>query len=303
MEAVGLGTDPDVPPVRNWQVDLLRYAMKPTVIMYGNCHFDNLRWVIPQAPQFREEMEFIMHSNWMHEERGPSYEDEISRCVKFIYQIGWIDCPFLDRLSPQCEIFRIPLTTMQPVWPSHIKFMWPEGEKYPIGRFPMRDRIAMRVFEKLRTAGAAYQEYMNLNMVDETDLGRVLELCEERGREIDSQGDFALNRYVYDTIRSQRLFCDHVHPTGALVAFTADLIFDFLGVRGQMMPVTAALAGSLIYDFQPPVHPQIATFLGIEWAKPDLGYQLWAEGMLSFHKHMRAFFDHLAARMASQATG
>ncbi|HEY4136559.1 MAG TPA: WcbI family polysaccharide biosynthesis putative acetyltransferase [Alphaproteobacteria bacterium] len=276
------------------------------VIIYGNCQAPHLTIALSQADANLEHRGYLCvlnHAAPGHEVEMPTPQ-QLQRCKFYMEQLDTRES------VPEREFVRQHIHSIVPklVFPSYMMTcFWPftvpdprdkTSERFPWGRFPHGNLVAMEVIKKGLTGKVAYETFMELSTKRMPDLQRALDIDFQLMEQRDGMSDVRLTDFVRANFRDHYLFWSHGHMSAMGVEFLATTLFEatlpFLGdnyeaglSRLQQGFPNVPPMGNCQY----PIHPAVAQALGLSFYQPDMLFS-WHGEMWTFEEYMTRYIAY-----------
>lgn len=271
------------------------------IIASGNCQAGELKNILLRA-DIGEEISVKWKKSFENDFfRGDALtDDDYANCDLFLQQVGsWDEQDSRIYLLPKkCNIVRFPAMSLDAIWP--LGFKDPRNAKSPVnGMEPYphgaADRLAFTLMRQGLDEDAVVSRYLSVNVREFSNMDRAAEILHEKALLVDGKADhgMAMQPYIDQHFRDQRLFLTRNHPTGRLMAELLRLVIanSALGtwIRNGAFLVEVTERSHGIGDFEDPIHPQVADAFNLVWASPDLKYAYHHEGKFTFADRLRRY--------------
>ena len=235
--------------------------MKKILLMHANCQGERLAELLPLSPPFARRWHIDLRLNYT---KSPVGQEDLRCCHCFMYQhLGeqWADLSsahLLSLLPPNTPHLCLPNLFFKGYWP-----FWTHDSPINFG-----DTILDRLIE----SGAQKPEILKIYLERDIDtFGNVAEtlahtLAMEKRKEAHScMGTAAIIEEFY---QQEMLFYAVNHPGKRLLLHVADQALAALGYPPLPESAKAAYRPGY-FDFEHPIHPQVAEKLALSFCPPD----------------------------------
>ena len=238
-------------------------------VLHANCQGEPLAALLRLCPEFAARYEIRLFTNYTRE---PVPDEALASCGLFLYQhLG----PHWDGLASEALLRKIPRSAAALCVPNMFFLgYWPLWHSAP--GFDFRDRFLDHLLERGLSKTEILHLYLRTDLTRKYDLQALLDRSLEREREREAQTPVKYLDVILEGFRERMLFHTVNHPGPELMALAARGVLTRLGLTP---PPEADLLGSarLFPEFQLPIHPQVAAFLGLAFAGPDTLYPVFGK--------------------------
>lgn len=251
-------------------------------ILHANCQGDPVAWLLERHPSFVERYELRRYVNYVRE---PVPADELSRAAVLIHQqLG----PQWNELSSANLRARLPRNATAICLPNLMcRTCWPFWESRPGIDF------SDSLLNALQDRGLSKAEIMHIAC--RADLSRYhdMKALAERSlaieREKEKAWDIELTSYIEAKYTKRRLFTTINHPSRELCLAMARGVLDLLGLEPPSPELEAAMP-AIEPELELPVHPQVASLLGLAWIEPGHHFRIY-EHSLTYEEYVSHYLD------------
>lgn len=258
--------------------------MTGTVVIYGNCQAQVLCGLSQGLLNDAYEFVYVPSAASIGEIALPDGVAE--RCVMLLEQVGiGQSFPFLDRLMPGIRRVRFPPLNLVTLWPFTCTDPRnrPEPPKFPFGRYPYGDRVALRLWAQGHRGREAVAKYADASASAMPDVARLLDKELTRAALAEAECEVKIADYISKNLRAERLFFTYNHPSMALIHVLFTRIWEAAAPENlvTLRPLLEAHRANFLSahntwrpfeDYQLPIHAEVARQLGLGWWDEDLRY-------------------------------
>lgn len=271
---------------------------KPVIACLGNCQSGAIRSVLRTMPGIRDEYEVIFTR------RRSEFVALRPRLAAVVQQVthGWDGFNLKQTDLPAgVTLVRYPAALLSYLWP-----LMPPSRNDPdrgphYARFPYTicDSLVAELFAKGIERDNLLDAYHSVDVTKRFRLDRLRQINEAKSRQIDALADFPIT----DKMTEGQAMRTANHPNGPLMAHILQQVIERLPLPAKVIAyatrrVPSWAQGPGIQVVEAPVHPQVATHFGLDWAK-DRKWAFWTEGDFSHDEHLLRLYDR-EARNAPQ---
>ena len=251
-------------------------------VLHANCQGEPLAALLRLCPEFAARHDIRLFTNYTRE---PVPDEALASCGLFLYQhLG----PQWGDLSSEALLKKIPREAAALCVPNMF-FMgyWPLWHNAP--GFDFRDRFLDHLLDMGLSKAEILHLYLRTDLARKYDLQALLDESLERERRRQAHTPVRYLDAVLAGFREKMLFNTVNHPGPELMALAARGVLAELGLTA---PPEADLLSSarLFPEFQMPIHPQVAGFLGLPFAGPDTEYRVFGKKK-TFAQYAEAYVD------------
>ncbi|MFW5734563.1 MAG: WcbI family polysaccharide biosynthesis putative acetyltransferase [Oceanidesulfovibrio sp.] len=251
-------------------------------ILHANCQGDPLAWLLERHPAFAERYELRRYVNYLRE---PVPAAELGLAALLIHQqLGpqWNELSSANlrgQLSKNATAICMPNLMCRTYWP-----FW---ESKPGIDF------SDSFLNALQDRGLSKAEIMYIAC--STDLARyhdVQALAEHSmaiERDKEKNWDVKLTERIQTGYTQRQLFTTINHPGRELCVSIARELLDLLGLEAPSPELEAAMP-AIEPELELPVHPQVASILGLEWVRPNHRFRIY-EHMLTYEEYASHYLE------------
>ncbi|MCM0756596.1 WcbI family polysaccharide biosynthesis putative acetyltransferase [Desulfovibrio aminophilus] len=251
-------------------------------VLHANCQGEPLAALLRLCPEFAARHDIRLFTNYTRE---PVPDGVLASCGLFLYQyLG----PQWGELSSEALLKKIPGDAAALCVPNMF-FMgyWPLWHNAP--GFDFRDRFLDHLLDMGLSKAEILHLHLRTDLARKYDLQALLDESLEREQRRQARTPVQYLDTVLADFRERMLFNTVNHPGPELMALAARGVLAELGLTA---PAEADLLSSarLFPEFQMPIHPQVAEFLGLSFAGPDTEYRVFGKKK-TFAQYVEAYVD------------
>lgn len=256
-------------------------------LMHANCQGDELETLLLASPAFTRAYRLVRRTNYTKE---PVCPEELAACGVFLYQhldAKWgtlSSASLLGRLGPSARALRIPNLFFKGYWP-----FWTSKSPISFG-----DSLLNRLIDEGAPKPAILKIYLRGDITHFIDLKALLEetIAIERKKEAGLEVrtvDFFLSGW-----REKMLYHTVNHPGRELLIHVAQgllVALDLSPLTRQELDAVQRKGPFPSYaDFDLPIHPQVASFYGLNFAGPEHTFAVFGKRM-TFEQYISRYID------------
>lgn len=275
---------------------------REVVVIYGNCQAQFLWQLLSEMTSLQRRFLFLLVTNTV--ERGeapPPIPEEITRAAVLWEQYDQrseIEArdEALSRVPRSCVTLRYPAVGMNAFWPFRVKDRRNRSEpKYPWGRYPQGDRVALEIAGLGLPASRAFARYMDLSSRKMPDLGNLLAWDRATHARRDAACDVGMGDFVFAALRHTYQFWTHGHlATSVISELLLRLLERSREVLGDACEAARMELEALAVRFpgqgemQLPLHPLAIERLGLTFVNESTRYR-WFDNEWTFEEYMTRY--------------
>lgn len=240
---------------------------KRICILQANCQGEPIEDLLNLSPEFKESYHIHRFTNYIRE---PIPDELLAKCDLFLYQHltqGWGElssATITSKLKNECKIIAFPNMLFIHYWP-----LWSskKGFDYP-------DTFLESLFERDLDESQILHLFLNAKLTNIYDFKSIIAESEKVERQKENFCSAEYVDYILANYKQKKLFNTINHPRKKLLTNTVNAILSEL----HMLPLSASHTESFpepFPDFEQPIHPQIAEYLGLEFCGPDTRYHVY----------------------------
>jgi hypothetical protein len=272
------------------------------VVIYGNCQAQFLWKLLSEMPSLQERFQFLLLTNTVeHGEALAPIHPEVA-CAAILWEqydqrseIGLRD-EALRRVPDDCMVVRYPAVGMNAFWPFRVKDKrsFPEP-KYPWGRYPQGDRVALEVAKLGLTGPRAFECYMRLSSEEMPDVRHLLSWDRAVHTRRDAACDLGMGDFVFANLRHTYQFWTHGHLAISVLSELLLRLWEcsraVLGgvddkLRMELQALQALFPGQ--GEMQLPLHPLVIEKLDFAFVDAGTRYR-WFDNHWTFAEYMQRY--------------
>ncbi|WP_031480880.1 WcbI family polysaccharide biosynthesis putative acetyltransferase [Maridesulfovibrio frigidus] len=244
---------------------------KKVCILQANCQGEPIENLLRLSREFSETYEIHRFTNYIRE----VIPDELlANCDIFIYQHlaePWKEfssANLCSKMKQGCKTIAFPSMLFIHYWP-----LW-SGKK----GFDYTDTFLESLIERDLSESQILHLFMNAKLTKIYDFESIIAKSEQIERAKESLCSAGYFDYILDNYKQKRLFNTINHPSAELLSRTANTILSEL----KWPEVTCDQIETFpepFPEFEQPIHPQIAEYLGLEFAGPETRYNVYGASL------------------------
>lgn len=278
--------------------------MKPTFVIYGNCQAGVIREAVRFMPGISDEFEVVYFRSFNHptEGRGRIDPEIMGRCLLLWEQLDE-SAPFkFEGATPeQMKWVKFPPVDLGVLWPFSAQdpLFGPEPD-YEYGMFPYGDRILIEVSQHSESVEAAILRANELVGQQVGQLLRYLDIELARLLRREQSAHVKIAEFVISTFNSDRLFWAYNHPTKILFR---ELVNRLAAATWPDSEHLGSVGDTIFHEWEPlahlhtPIHPAVASKLGLVWWREDLRYRFHQDKELTFDEYVELYLRERMCRL------
>ena len=271
-----------------------RRSSKKAVLVIGNCQAEvvvhELR-IDPLSDRFSVNYHFVELPDHELEEGKRAVGNADIVLVQDIS--NWDNYPLREYISDTARIVKFPCLRFASLWPfdSCNGPGDPDAERrdWPQSRFPYLDGALARLRKETPDRVSRLTRYASLDLGNSVNPPRLHAFERKRLLAMDRQFQCEIGQFILDNFQSQRLFHTTTHPHGKLFVMVLRQLFKSIEIKDAVR--SAEDIDSHFNKVQIPVHPLVATMLGVKWANEHARYLFEGEQM-TWETYVRRYIDH-----------
>jgi hypothetical protein len=272
----------------------MRMPRRTNVLIIGNCQAGLV------AESFRKNAflasRFRTRHHWMElpanqHEQG---KRELSECdILLIQDIReWPDYPLRSYVPEKVPIIRFPCLRFASLWPFDA-FNGPDDRQarqhdYPNFEFTYFDGLLGRLRRQIPDKNLRFEVYHTLNLPDLIDYRRIHRLEERRLAAMDKAFGGSIGAFILENFRARQVLYTTAHPSGEILAMLLRQIAAELDIKRRLGRLSSLHE---LDRLQVPVHPMVATTLGVKWADESTKY-LYRGEYITWETYIRRYIDY-----------
>ncbi|NDV23151.1 WcbI family polysaccharide biosynthesis putative acetyltransferase [Desulfovibrio sp. JC022] len=242
--------------------------MKKTCILHANCQGEPMEELLLLNDEFSSSYDIHRFTNYTRESIPVEL---IADCDLFLYQ------PLLGEswaeLASDKIISRIKGTSRSIAFPSMLfKHYWPLWSSRT--GFDYRDTFLDSLLEKELSESQILHLFMNTRLTNIYDFKEITDQSINIERTKEARTPVKYVDWILENYTRKPLFNTINHPRSELLTLSANTILQELGME-RLNEQDLEKFPPPFADFEQPIHPQVADFLGLEFGGPQHRYHVY----------------------------
>jgi hypothetical protein len=269
-------------------------ARRRNVLVIGNCQAETVRQGFERAEplraRFKAKYQFIGLQKQLHQ-RGI---EELREADLILVQDikDWQAYPLKEFIPEGIEIVQFPLLHFASLWPFDHYNGPGDKEAYdrewPNLTFLYQDGLLARLRREIPDREARFAAYRGLNIDGIVNYVRLHDFERRRLSAMDRRFGGEIGKYVLDNFQSRQLFYTIAHPNRQILSMLMQRLMGLLGID-EPFPFVSEF--DHLKRLQVPVHPKVASALGVGWADERTEY-LYEGRPTTWEAYTRAYINH-----------
>ena len=264
------------------------------VVIIGNCQAQTVCEALVRTPAFNRRLNaryhFVGLQQHLHELGKAELDSSEALLVQDIRD--WENYPLRPHIRDDVEIVKFPLLHFASLWPFDHYNGPGDKEAYerewPNLTFLYHDGLLARLRKEISDREQRLAAYRSLEIDGVINFARLHDFEKRRLVAMDKQFGFDVGRFILDHFQKKKLFYTTNHPNAEIFAMLMQYLLGRLGIDQAFRP--AAILDHL-QRLQVPVHPKVATTLGVRWADENTKY-LYRGELITWETYVRRYIDH-----------
>ncbi len=283
------------------------------IIIYGSCHAQFLCHLLRETPSLNRHFSFHLVTNNVEPGTPLSTVPDAARRAVLVWE-QYDQRPrvalreeLLRVIPHHCLVVKFPAVGMNAFWPLRVKDPRNAPEPgFAWGRFPLGDRIALRVAKLGLSPADSYERYLEESNAAMPDVRHLLDLERSVFATRDAACDIAMSDVVFSRLRDTHQFWTHGHLAISLMStLLLRLLERSAAIFGKIDDVTRAELAMLFArypgqgEMQLPIHPAVIDQLGLTFVDKHSRYR-WFGNEWTFETYMTRYihFDRSWSALA-----
>ncbi|HEX3860699.1 MAG TPA: WcbI family polysaccharide biosynthesis putative acetyltransferase [Stellaceae bacterium] len=273
----------------------LRPAGRRKIVIIGNCQSETLRQGFAHIDVLNQRFEAKYHFIQLPKNLHEFAARDLETCDFLLIQDIrlWDEFPLRDCVRPGAESARYPLVRFGSPWPFDA---WNgPGDKEAHDReapnltFPYLDGLLGRMRREIPDPEARFRAYRALDMPGVVNYRRLHEMEVRRLAAVDRKYDCSIGAFILENFQKRGVFHTTVRPNWEVFNLMMRLVARLVGVT-ETISLTQSVDASL-RNPQVPIHPKVASDLGIGWADERTRY-LSRGREITWEAYIRSYIAH-----------
>lgn len=266
--------------------------------MHANCQGDQLETLLLASRTFSRTYRLVRRTNYTRE---PVTPEELGACDLFLYQHldekwGELSSPaLLEKLRPSTRTLQIPNLFFKGYWP-----FWTKNSPISFG-----DTLLNRLIDEGATKPVILKIYLHGNITSFVDLTALFEETVATEKTKEAALEIRTVDYFLSSWRQKMLFHTINHPGKELLIHVAQGILTALGLPPLTGREIATVQHTGMFpsyaDFDLPIHPQVASFFDLGFARQGQTFAVFGRRM-TFEQYISRYIDFRLNRLDGDFT-
>ncbi len=241
--------------------------MKKICLLHANCQGEPLAELLMLSAEFRGEYELYRFTNYTREFIP---DNIINNCDLFLYQTlgdNWgnhSSAKLCARLKSSASSIAIPNMRFLHYWP-----LWSSEPG-----FDYRDKFLDSLLDRGLNESQILHLCMNTKLTNIYNLNEILEQSEQIERDKEKLTPIKYVDWMLEHYKQIPLYNTINHPRTELLFLMANGTLKELGIDPLSNQDISAFPPPFA-DFEQPIHPQVAEYLGLEFGGPQQRYHVY----------------------------
>ncbi len=248
---------------------------KKRIVVLGNCQGSLLTEALRNDSRFARNFAVTYQHMELPANLHERSRQELDECDLMLVQDirEWENYPLRAHVPVGVPILRYPCIRLATPWPFDA-YNGPDDRlardrDYPNFEFTYFDGLLARLRKEIPDPEQRFRAYESLELERIVDFKRLHRFETARLEAMDKAFPAGIGAYILENYRSRQIFYTTAHPNGRLMSMMAEHLAKELGLS-----LTFWSFGQLnsFKRLQVPVHPRVASELGIVWASKNRKY-------------------------------
>jgi hypothetical protein len=264
------------------------------VLIIGNCQAQTVCEGLARASGLNNQLSAKYHFVGLQQNLHEHGKIELERSDILLVQDirDWENYPLRPYIRDDIEIVKFPLLRFASLWPFDHYNGPGDKEAYdrewPNLTFLYHDGLLARLRKELPDREERFTAYRSLSLDGVINFVRLHDFEHRRLTTMDKQFGFDIGQYVLDNFRKKRLFYTTNHPNAEIFVMLMQYLLGRLGIE-RIFRRSAIL--DHLQRLQVPVHPVVASALGVKWAGEKTKYFYGGE-KITWETYVRRYIEH-----------
>jgi hypothetical protein len=269
-------------------------APKTNVIIIGNCQAQTVYEALIRTRAFNARLDVKYHFVGLQQDLHDLARSELENSnILLVQDINdWETYPLRSDIRDDIPIIKFPLLRFASLWPFDHYNGPGDKEAYeresPNLTFLYLDGLLARLRKEIPDRDQRLLAYRSLSIDGVVNYVRLHDFEKRRLLAMDKQFGFDIGQFILEHFQKKRLFYTTNHPNGQIFAMLMQHLLKHLGIDETYRP-TASL--DHLKRLQVPVHPKVATALGVKWASENTKY-LYGGEQITWETYVRRYIEH-----------
>jgi hypothetical protein len=267
---------------------------KTNVIIIGNCQAQTVYEALMRTRAFNTRVDAKYHFVGLQQNLHELARNELANCEILLVQDinDWENYPLRSDIRTDLPIIKFPLLHFASLWPFDHYNGPGDREAYereaPNLTFLYLDGLLARLRREIPDREQRLSAYRSLSIEGVVNYVRLHDFEKRRLIAMDQQFGFNIGQFILENFQTKRLFYTTNHPNGQILDMLLQHLLKYLGVEERYRPIASL---DHLKRLQVPVHPKVATALGVKWVSENTKY-LYGGERLTWETYVRRYIEH-----------
>ncbi|WP_321405066.1 WcbI family polysaccharide biosynthesis putative acetyltransferase [Maridesulfovibrio sp.] len=241
--------------------------MKKKCILHANCQGEPIQELLLLSDEFSAEYQIHSFTNYTREFIPDSL---LTDCDLFLFQTlneKWgelASAKLCGRLKKNTRSIAIPNMLFKHYWP-----LWSAAPG-----FDYRDTFLDSLLDRDLSESQIMHLFINTRLTNIYDFKEIMDRSEQLERDKESLTPVRYVDWIMENYRKKPLFNTINHPRRELLILTVNTLLEELGMTRLNDKALNGFSDPFT-DFEQPIHPQVAEYLGLEFGGPEHRYHVY----------------------------
>jgi hypothetical protein len=294
VSALDLDKIPTAEDVSRAPAPSVRGQTCTNVLVIGNCQAQTIYEGLIRAGELNRRLNAKYHFVGLQQNLIELGRAELASSEVLLVQDirDWQHYPLRQYIGENVRIIKFPLLHFASLWPFDHYNGPGDKEAYerewPNLTFLYHDGLLARLRKEIPDREQRLAAYRSLSVDGVINFVRLHDFEKRRLLAMDRQFGLQIGQFILDNFRRRQLFYTTNHPNAEIMTMLIQHLLRQLGIAAAYRP-------SAILDhlnrLQVPVHPKVATALGVKWANENTKYRYGGEE-ITWETYIRRYIEH-----------
>lgn len=269
-------------------------SARKQIVIFGNCQGNLLAEALRYHSGFTRHFSVKHHYMELPANLHEQGRRDLEECDLLLVQDikEWEQYPLRADVPSDLPTLRYPCVRFASPWPFDA-FNGPDDKlarnfDFPNFEFTYFDGLLGRLRRQIPDPEARFRAYESLDIGRVIDFRRLHQFEQARLEEMDRKFDAGIGAYILESFRTRQPFYTTAHPNGRIMKMLVRQVARELGLSLRFW-----LPGSLdsLRRLQVPIHPKVASALGIRWANAHHKYLVRGE-LVTWEAYFRKYIAY-----------